>query len=115
MFEGSIRSGHSGELALDDIRLGTDIPLENCMGTCCIPPWGHGGRGQLSLESLGLQAVCGLPLPWLSFQEFLGLSLPVKEMRATQPLGDRGSACVGVRRRKHMSLPCRAERAAEGY
>ncbi|XP_068804119.1 neuropilin-2 isoform X2 [Struthio camelus] len=31
VFEGSIRSGHPGELALDDIRLGTDIPLENCM------------------------------------------------------------------------------------
>ncbi|KFP44560.1 Neuropilin-2, partial [Chlamydotis macqueenii] len=31
VFEGFIRSGHSGELALDDIRLGTDIPLENCM------------------------------------------------------------------------------------
>ncbi|RMC18469.1 hypothetical protein DUI87_04358 [Hirundo rustica rustica] len=31
VFEGFIRNGHSGELALDDIRLGTDIPLENCM------------------------------------------------------------------------------------
>ncbi|XP_064017353.1 neuropilin-2 isoform X4 [Pogoniulus pusillus] len=31
VFEGFIRSSHSGELALDDIRLGTDIPLENCM------------------------------------------------------------------------------------
>ncbi|KFQ59149.1 Neuropilin-2, partial [Pelecanus crispus] len=31
VFEGFIRSGHSGELALDDIRLGTDIPLESCM------------------------------------------------------------------------------------
>ncbi|KFO12892.1 Neuropilin-2, partial [Balearica regulorum gibbericeps] len=31
VFEGYIRNGHSGELALDDIRLGTDIPLENCM------------------------------------------------------------------------------------
>ncbi|KFQ03205.1 Neuropilin-2, partial [Leptosomus discolor] len=30
VFEGFIRNGHSGELALDDIRLGTDIPLENC-------------------------------------------------------------------------------------
>ncbi|NXD96245.1 NRP2 protein, partial [Chaetorhynchus papuensis] len=33
VFEGFIRNGHSGELALDDIRLGTDIPLENCMAT----------------------------------------------------------------------------------
>ncbi|NWS40434.1 NRP2 protein, partial [Probosciger aterrimus] len=31
VFEGFIRNGYSGELALDDIRLGTDIPLENCM------------------------------------------------------------------------------------
>ncbi|XP_071419004.1 neuropilin-2 isoform X2 [Pithys albifrons albifrons] len=31
VFEGFIRDGRSGELALDDIRLGTDIPLENCM------------------------------------------------------------------------------------
>ncbi|XP_025943911.1 neuropilin-2 [Apteryx rowi] len=31
VFEGFIRNGHPGELALDDIRLGTDIPLENCM------------------------------------------------------------------------------------
>ncbi|NWT61554.1 NRP2 protein, partial [Erythrocercus mccallii] len=31
VFEGFIRNGHSGVLALDDIRLGTDIPLENCM------------------------------------------------------------------------------------
>ncbi|XP_010187217.1 PREDICTED: neuropilin-2 [Mesitornis unicolor] len=31
VFEGFIRHGHSGELALDDIRLGTNIPLENCM------------------------------------------------------------------------------------
>ncbi|KFM11152.1 Neuropilin-2, partial [Aptenodytes forsteri] len=31
VFEGFIRNGLSGELALDDIRLGTDIPLENCM------------------------------------------------------------------------------------
>ncbi|NXI29243.1 NRP2 protein, partial [Sterrhoptilus dennistouni] len=33
VFEGFIRNGHSGELALDDIRLGTDIPLDNCMAT----------------------------------------------------------------------------------
>lgn len=115
MFEGFIRNGHSGELALDDIRLGTDIPLDSCMGTCCIPPRGQGGRGLPRLESLGLQAVSEPPLPWLNFQEFLGLSSPMKEMRAIQPLGDRGSACVGVRRRKHMSLPRRAERAADGY
>ncbi|XP_061234320.1 neuropilin-2 isoform X5 [Neopsephotus bourkii] len=31
VFEGFIRNGYSGELALDDIRIGTDIPLENCM------------------------------------------------------------------------------------
>ncbi|KAM4669480.1 neuropilin-2 isoform 2-T2 [Amazona ochrocephala] len=31
VFEGFIRNGYSGMLALDDIRLGTDIPLENCM------------------------------------------------------------------------------------
>ncbi|XP_062496614.1 neuropilin-2 isoform X6 [Pezoporus occidentalis] len=31
VFEGFIRNGYLGELALDDIRLGTDIPLENCM------------------------------------------------------------------------------------
>uniref|UniRef100_A0A8C6ZDL0 Neuropilin n=1 Tax=Nothoprocta perdicaria TaxID=30464 RepID=A0A8C6ZDL0_NOTPE len=34
VFEGFIRSGHPGQLALDDIHLGTDIPLENCMGRC---------------------------------------------------------------------------------
>uniref|UniRef100_A0A663LXE1 Neuropilin-2 n=1 Tax=Athene cunicularia TaxID=194338 RepID=A0A663LXE1_ATHCN len=32
VFEGFIRHGLSGKVALDDIRLGTDIPLENCMG-----------------------------------------------------------------------------------
>lgn len=45
----------------------------------------------------------------------MGLSLPMKEMRRTQSLEDRGSGCVGVRVRKHMTLPRKAERAAEGY
>ena len=33
MFEGVIRKGHPGEIAIDDIRISTDVPLENCMGT----------------------------------------------------------------------------------
>lgn len=45
----------------------------------------------------------------------MGLSLPMKEMRRTQSLEDRGSGCVGMRVRKHMTLPRKAERAAEGY
>ncbi|XP_038278178.1 neuropilin-2 isoform X1 [Dermochelys coriacea] len=31
VFEGVIRKGHSGEIAIDDIRIGSDISLENCM------------------------------------------------------------------------------------
>ncbi|XP_062435056.1 neuropilin-2 isoform X2 [Rhea pennata] len=31
VFEGFLRGGHPGALALDDVRLGTDIPLESCM------------------------------------------------------------------------------------
>ncbi|POI35723.1 hypothetical protein CIB84_000525 [Bambusicola thoracicus] len=31
VFEGFIRNGHAGEVALDNIRLGNDIPLEYCM------------------------------------------------------------------------------------
>ncbi|XP_016082720.1 neuropilin-2 isoform X3 [Ornithorhynchus anatinus] len=30
-FEGVVGKGHSGEIAIDDIRIDTDIPLENCM------------------------------------------------------------------------------------
>lgn len=76
MFEGFIRNGHSGELALDDIRLGTDIPLENCMGTyCCVRLQGWGWRwGQPGLESLHLQAASGTRLPYFSYWEFLDLS-----------------------------------------
>ncbi|KAK2108593.1 hypothetical protein P7K49_013758 [Saguinus oedipus] len=32
VFEGVIGKGRSGEIAIDDIRLSTDVPLENCMG-----------------------------------------------------------------------------------
>ena len=38
-----------------------------------------------------------------------------KETRGTQSLRDEGSDRFGVRGRKHMSLPWKAERAAEGY
>ncbi|XP_074857450.1 neuropilin-2 isoform X2 [Carettochelys insculpta] len=31
VFEGVINKGHSGEIAIDDIRIGSDIALENCM------------------------------------------------------------------------------------
>ncbi|KAM9123088.1 neuropilin-2 isoform 1-T1 [Pangshura tecta] len=31
VFDGVIRKGHSGEIAIDDIRIGSDISLENCM------------------------------------------------------------------------------------
>ncbi|XP_074155053.1 neuropilin-2 isoform X2 [Sminthopsis crassicaudata] len=31
VFEGILGKGRSGEIAIDDIRIGTDIPLENCM------------------------------------------------------------------------------------
>ncbi|XP_075790447.1 neuropilin-2 isoform X5 [Pelodiscus sinensis] len=31
VFEGVIRKGHSGEIAIDDIQIGSDISLENCM------------------------------------------------------------------------------------
>lgn len=54
-----------------------------------------------------------LELPGMSGSQ-MGLSLPMKEMRRPQSLGDSGSGCVGVRGRKHMTLPRKAERAAEG-
>lgn len=118
MFEGFIRNGHSGELALDDIRLGTDIPLENCMGTCCTPLRGREGgaaqAGEPWLASCQWDTSPPAGLPGVSGSQ-LGLSLPMKEMRVTQPLGHGSSACAGVRGRKHMSLPRKAERAAEGY
>uniref|UniRef100_A0ACB8G0Q2 NAP1- protein 2 n=1 Tax=Sphaerodactylus townsendi TaxID=933632 RepID=A0ACB8G0Q2_9SAUR len=31
VFEGNIGEGHSGEIAIDDVRMGTDSSLENCM------------------------------------------------------------------------------------
>lgn len=31
VFEGVIGKGRSGEIAIDDIRISTDVPLENCM------------------------------------------------------------------------------------
>ncbi|KAJ6665242.1 hypothetical protein lerEdw1_004291 [Lerista edwardsae] len=32
VFEGIIGEGHSGEIAIDDVRIGTDSSFENCMG-----------------------------------------------------------------------------------
>ena len=107
MFEGFIRNGHAGELALDDIRLGTDIPLENCMGTCRVWLQGPGmaggtaGDGEPSLTGCQWATSPLLELPGVSGCQ-LGLSLPMKEMKGTQSLGDGGSGCV-VRGRKHMS------------
>lgn len=71
MFEGFIRNGYSGELALDDIRLGTDIPLENCMGTFHIQPWGPGVAGGAAepsrAGSMGhLSPACGTGSFWIS-------------------------------------------------
>uniref|UniRef100_A0A8C4W3A4 Neuropilin-2 n=1 Tax=Gopherus evgoodei TaxID=1825980 RepID=A0A8C4W3A4_9SAUR len=37
VFDGVIRKGHSGEIAIDDIRIGSDISLENCMGGTLLP------------------------------------------------------------------------------
>lgn len=32
VIEGIVGKGQSGEIAVDDIRIANDIPLENCMG-----------------------------------------------------------------------------------
>ncbi|CAH6791694.1 Nrp2 [Phodopus roborovskii] len=42
VFEGVIGKGRSGEIAIDDIRISTDVPLENCMVDI---PEIHGGEG----------------------------------------------------------------------
>lgn len=76
---------------------------------------GTAGAGEPSLA--GCQWATSSPLlelPGVSGSQ-LGLSLPAKEMRKAQSLRDGGSDRVGVKGRKHMSLPRKAGRAAEGY
>lgn len=49
VFEGVIGKGRSGEIAIDDIRISTDVPLENCMEPISAfavdIPEIHGGEG----------------------------------------------------------------------
>ncbi|KAK1336575.1 hypothetical protein QTO34_002608 [Cnephaeus nilssonii] len=66
VFEGVIGKGRSGEIAIDDIRISTDVPLENCMGTRRSRqpvPGGSkenaGGREQLPVPELFRQGDCG--------------------------------------------------------
>lgn len=111
MFEGFIRNGHAGELALDDIRLGNDIPLEYCMGTCS-SCWGAGdGVGRQPWRAL---AHGRLPLLYRWLLDLSWDSANFQRWGGIGPWGTGISDCVGVKGRKHMSLLCRAERAAEG-
>ncbi|XP_048340409.1 neuropilin-2 [Sphaerodactylus townsendi] len=41
VFEGNIGEGHSGEIAIDDVRMGTDSSLENCMEPISAFPGDH--------------------------------------------------------------------------
>uniref|UniRef100_A0A670IQD3 Neuropilin n=1 Tax=Podarcis muralis TaxID=64176 RepID=A0A670IQD3_PODMU len=41
VFEGIISKGHSGEIAIDDVRIGTDTSLENCMEPIAAFPGEH--------------------------------------------------------------------------
>ncbi|XP_020636417.3 neuropilin-2 isoform X1 [Pogona vitticeps] len=41
VFEGIISKGHSGEIAIDDVRIGTDASLENCMEPIAAFPGEH--------------------------------------------------------------------------
>ncbi|KAM6461853.1 neuropilin-2 isoform 1-T1 [Liasis olivaceus] len=41
VFEGTISNGHSGEIAIDDVRIGTDTSLENCMEPIAAFPGEH--------------------------------------------------------------------------
>lgn len=49
VFEGVIGKGRSGEISIDDIRISTDVPLENCMEPISAfavdIPETHGGEG----------------------------------------------------------------------
>ncbi|KAM3854464.1 neuropilin-2 isoform 2-T2 [Vipera latastei] len=41
VFEGTISNGHSGDIAIDDVRIGTDTSLENCMEPIAAFPGEH--------------------------------------------------------------------------